>query len=314
MKKFNSNLAALCGFALLGTVLTLSSCSSDAEEVLNPSAPSVPQTVRYAPVRVQVNEFSMSMEDVPEAQTRAVKSPYDYSNVGAITLAFYDSAGTLVCDSTQIKTIPTTFDTFGDFSLLVPVGDYTMVVIARDSIENDVFTLTSPTVAAFTSEKVRETFCHTQAVSITSTTALDLSVTLTRCVSQLSVTSTDPRPNGVDRIRTTFGAGGKRFNPTTGLAIDNTGFSVYTSPSKPVGNTVGYKNLAFLATDEQTMTITLEVLDEDDNVLITKEIPNVSLKRNRKTILRGPLFTPSASAASFVLETSWLSDHTINFN
>lgn len=314
MKKFNSNLAALCGFALLGTVLTLSSCSSDVEEVLNPSASVVSQTVMYAPVRVQVNEFSMSMEDVPETQTRAIKRPYDYSNVGVITLAFYDSEGTLVCDSTQIKTIPTTFDTFGNFSLLVPVGDYTMVVIARDSVENDVFALTSPTVAAFTSEKVRETFCYTQAVSITNTTALDLSVTLTRCISQLSVTSTDSRPNGVDRIRTTFGAGGKSFNPTTGLAIDNTGFSVYTSPSKPVGNTIGYKNLVFLTTDEQTMTITLEVLDEDDNVLITKEIPNVSMKRNRKTILRGPLFTPSASAASFVLETSWLSDNTVNFN
>lgn len=296
--------------ALLGTMVLTLSCATDAEEVLNPSNP---VSVRYAPVRVQVSDFSMSMEDILEPPTRAT-SPATYKNVGAITLAFYDSEGILVCDTTQIKSIPTTFDTFGDFSLLVPMGDYTMVVVARDSVENDVFTLTSPTVAAFTSEKVRETFCHTQAVSITSTAALDLSVTLTRSVSQLSVTSTDPRPNGVDRIRTTFSEGGKSFNPSTGLATLNTGFSVYSSPSASVGNTVGYKNFVFLATDEQTMTITLEVLDEDDNVLITKEIPNVSLKRNRRTILRGPLFTPSASVASFVLETTWLSDYTVNFN
>lgn len=297
--------------ALLGTMVLTLSCATDAEEVLNPSNP---VSVRYAPVRVQVSDFSMSMEDITETQTRATNSPATYKNVGAITLAFYDSEGILVCDTTQIKSIPTTFDTFGDFSLLVPMGDYTMVVVARDSVENDVFTLTSPTVAAFTSEKVRETFCHTQAVSITSTAALDLSVTLTRSVSQLSVTSTDPRPNGVDRIRTTFSEGGKSFNPSTGLATLNTGFSVYSSPSASVGNTVGYKNFVFLATDEQTMTITLEVLDEDNHVLITKEIPDVSLKRNRRTILRGPLFTPSASVASFVLETTWLSEHTVNFN
>ena len=293
--------------ALLGTMVLTLSCAADTEEVLNPSNP---VSVRYAPVRVQVSDFSMSMEDILEPSTRAT-SPATYKNVGAITLAFYDSDGILVCDTTQIKSIPTTFDTFGDFSLLVPMGDYTMVVVARDSVENDVFTLTSPTVASFTSEKVRETFCHTQAVSITSTAALDLSVTLTRSVSQLSVTSTDPRPNGVDRIRTTFSEGGKSFNPSTGLATVNTGFSVYYTP---VGNTVGYKNFVFLASDEQTMTIKLEVLDEGDNVLITKEIPDVSLKRNRKTILRGPLFTPSASVASFVLETTWLSEHTVNFN
>ena len=296
--------------ALLGTMVLTLSCTADTEEVLNPSNP-VP--VRYAPVRVQVSDFSMSMEDIPESQTRAT-SPATYKSVGAITLAFYDSNGTLVCDSTQLKSDHSTYDTFGDFSLLVPIGDYTMVVVARDSVENDVFTLTSPTVAAFTSEKVRETFCHTQAVSITSTTALDLSVTLTRIVPQLSVYSTDPRPTGVSKIRTTFGAGGKNFNPSTGLATVNTGFSVTNSPSADVGKTISYRNFVFLTTDEQTMTITLEVLDEDNHVLITKEIPDVSLKRNRRTILRGPLFTPSASVASFVLETTWLSDHTVNFN
>ena len=50
-------------------------------------------------------------------------------------------------------------ENFGDFSLTLPLGSYTMVVIGRDVLEDDAFSLTSATVAGYTSERVRETFC-----------------------------------------------------------------------------------------------------------------------------------------------------------
>ena len=43
-----------------------------------------------------------------------------------------------------------------------------MVVIGRDVLEGDAFSLTSATVAGYTSERVRETFCAKQSVAITS--------------------------------------------------------------------------------------------------------------------------------------------------
>lgn len=305
MKKINYLNAAL----ILGTVVsvvTLTSCSPASEEVLNPSSPT-------APVRIQVTDFSISMDDINDAPTRAAENPANTNIVGALTLAFYASNGTKMYEATQLKSDASTYTTFGAFSCDLPVGSYTMVAIGRYVSTNDEFSLTSPTEAAFTSERVRETFCKTQSVTVTSTAPLDLSVTLNRIVTQLFIVSTDLRPEGVSKLRTTYAAGSKSFNPTTGLAIDNAGFSLTNNSSAAVGTTIEVKNFAFLATDEQTMTITLEVLDEDDNVLITKEIPNVSLKRNRKTILTGPVFTPSASSASFLIETSWLDDHTINF-
>lgn len=305
MKKISFLNAAL----LLGTVVsvvTLTSCSPASEEVLNPSSPT-------APVRIQVTDFSISMDDINDAPTRAAENPANTNIVGALTLAFYASNGTKMYEATQLKSDASTYTTFGAFSCDLPVGSYTMVAIGRYVSTNDEFSLTSPTEAAFTSERVRETFCKTQSVTVTSTAPLDLSVTLNRIVTQLFIVSTDLRPEGVSKLRTTYAAGSKSFNPTTGLAIDNAGFSLTNNSSAAVGTTIEVKNFAFLATDEQTMTITLEVLDEDDNVLITKEIPNVSLKRNRKTILTGPVFTPSASSASFLIETSWLDDHTINF-
>ena len=217
MKNFNSNSAALCGFALLlGTMVTLSSCS-DAEEVMNPS---IQATDAFAPVCVHVSDFSITTEDFAETRTRAVENPADYSEVVALTLAFY-SGTTEVYSATQMKA---TTANFGEFSLTLPLGSYTMVVIARDSLAGDTFTLTSPTEAGFTSEKVRETFSATQAVSITSTAARDLSITLNRVVTNLLIETSDGRPDGVSKIRTTYGAGSKSFDPSTGLAVGNTGF------------------------------------------------------------------------------------------
>ena len=61
------------------------------------------------------------------------------------------------------------------------------------------------------------------------------------------------------------------------------------------------------------MTITIEALDADDNVLATRVVNNVPFKRNRQTILTGAVFTAEASSAAFKLETSWLDDETVNF-
>ena len=69
----------------------------------------------------------------------------------------------------------------------------------------------------------------------------------------------------------------------------------------------------FLTTDEQTMNITIEVLNADNDVLYTKVVPNVPLKRNRRTYLNGALFTAAASTATFQVETDWLEENTVNF-
>ena len=301
MKKISFLNAAL----LLGAMVSFS-CT---EEVINVEENNKP----YVPVKVQVSEFSMTVAEMQDTQTRAAVNPADYDQIKALSLAFYASDGTLICDTTQLKSEPSTYTTFGEFNLLLPIGSYTMVVVGRGVGNGDEFSVTSPTVAGYSSERARETFCKTQEVTVTGSTPLNLSVTLSRIVANLFVYSTDVRPTGISKIRTTYSAGSKSFNPTTGLAIEDTGFSLTNSPSANVGATMSIQSFTFLSTDEQTMTITLEVLDEDDNVLITKDIPNVSLKRNRKTKLRGPVFTPSASSASFLIETSWLDDNTINF-
>ena len=298
MKKFDLHLRALCGVALfVSAVVTLGSCT---EEVDNRSNQ---ETRGYAPVRVHVKDFSVSMEDFPG--TRAAEDPAGYDDVQAMTLAFYNGA-TEVCKVTQLKDDDTTYETFGDFTCSLPLGSYTMVVVARDSLEGDVLTLTSPTVAAYTSEKVRETFAMTQPVVVSSTAAMDLgTITLNRVVSRLGIVSTDQRPANAAKIRTTFEGGSKRFSPATGLAADDAGFVTVTPPTADVGETIGIVNFLFLATDEEEMDVTIEVLDANDEVLYTKVVEDVPFKRNRMTKLTGALFNTTVTTA-FQLETTWL--------
>ena len=290
-------------------LLAATSCTNECveTEVANQKA--------TAPVTVRVNDFSITTEEMPSGggTTRSAVNPASYDGVGAIDLAFY-SGGTEVFKTTQIKSDGTTYSTFGEFECNLPVGSYTMVVVGRGQFDGDVFTLTSPTAAGYTSERARETFVKTQAVNITSADPVNLSATLNRIVAKLEIISTDTRIDGVSKIRTTYSAGGKSFNPTTGLATSNTGFNLTNTPSAAVGATIDVGSFVFLATDEQTVNITIDVLDANEDVMFTKYVANVPLKRNRQTVLSGPLFTSTAiTSSAFQVETDWLPNNTVNF-
>lgn len=311
MKKSYLNSAALSGMALfVGAVVSLSSCSADAEEVMNNSSL---LSGLCAPVRVHVSDFSITMGDFASGgQTRAAVDPTDYNGVGVLTLAFY-SGSDEVLKSTQIKSDHTTYTNFGEFSFTLAAGTYTMVALGYYYYVDDVFTLTSPTLAAFTSERPRETFCLTQSVTVSNGIPLDLDVTLNRISAKLRILSTDGRPAAAKKIRTTYDKGAKSFNPTTGLATVDTGFSLTNNPSSAAGATIDVGSYPFLYSDEETMTITIQALDADDNVLYTKIVPNVPLQRNRETTLTGEIFSITPSAAGFRLETDWITGNTVNF-
>ena len=265
---------------------------------------------RFAKVSVHFNDFTVTQE---EMATKSGVDPSTYAPVTALILAFYDAEGTEVYKTTQYKGNGSTYTTFGEFTANLPVGNYTMVAMGYAYNDGDVFTLTSPTQAAFTSERPREMFCSTQSVTVTNTNPLDLDVTLNRIVSALQIRSTDNRPAGIAKIRTTYAKGGKSFNPSTGLSLTDAGFTQTNNPSAAIGTAITVTSFPFLFADEETMDITIEVLDAGDNVLFTHTVSNVPFKRNRKTILQGAIFTAGASSSAFQLETNWIADNVVNF-
>ena len=294
----------IAGLALL---LAATSCSNESDnEVINHDAEVIDS---LAPVHVYVDGFSQTMEDFPE--TRTTSSAANYGNVKAMTLAFYDG-DTEIYKTTQLKTTMPEGTNFGEFNLSLPVGSYTMVVLGYGYFDGDELSLTSPTQAAYTSDRPRETFSATETVDITSTEAVEVSATLSRIVSRLQLVSSDGRTDDAANVRITFSAGGKAFNPTTGLATVNTGFSNILSINGNVGTKFNSIAYLFLDTDEQTMDVTIDVLNTADNSISHKELKNVSFKRNRTTKLTGLLYTAGISS-SFLLETDWLEDFTVTF-
>lgn len=280
------------------------SCSKELDNQVN-------NNDTLVPVTVHVTGFSISQEDFPT--TRAAEDIVNYTSVNAVTLAFYDGT-TEVYKVTQLKDDATTYTTFGNFSLNLPVGSYTMVAIAYTVRDTSPFVLTSPTLAAYTGEHSFETFVKTQTVDITTTAAsVDINAVLERIVSQLKVVSTDGKTAVVTNVRMTFSAGSWSFNPSTGLATSDTGCANKVGSSGAVGTQTTSRAYLFLTSDEQTMDVTIETLGETGNVIFSTTVKNVPFKRNRVTVLTGELYSKVSMVGSFQIETDWLTDYNMSF-
>jgi len=287
---------------LAGLLLLLVSCGKEVDN----------QMERSIPVRVHVSDFSFSNEDFPAAATRAESSPVSYESIRAIDVAIF-SGNTRVYAATQLKGDASTYTTFGEFECRLPIGTYTMVAVARNRSDGDEFTITSPTQAAYTTERARETFCNTQTIQVDGTTPVDVSPVMNRVMAMFWLTSTDAVPADVSRIRTTYTAGSKSFNPTTGLATDDDGF-VVTNSAKPDKNGVlDIFSIVFLAADQETMDLTIDVLDANNTVLLTKHLKDVHFRRNQITKATGAVFTPGPTTLTFTLNTTWLPDEHYDF-
>jgi hypothetical protein len=108
------NLKALL-FSIIGVCLLFTGCHKEqTSEVGN------------AKVKVHINDFSVEQEELSGTKDAIA----DYSGVNAVTLAFYTTDGADQYQVTQLRSDATTYTTFGDFGLSLPMGSYTMVVVA----------------------------------------------------------------------------------------------------------------------------------------------------------------------------------------
>lgn len=262
------------------------------------------------PVTVHVDGFTTTQEDFDVTRTAASISSND--DLNAVMLAFYNGS-TEVYKTVQLKDDETTNTAFGTFNLDLPMGNYTMVAIAYKDHETGLFGLTSPTAASYAGDHAFDTFVKTQTVNITTTNPVDVSATLNRVVSRLKVVSTDGRTADVASVRMTLSAGGRSFNPTTGLATVNTGIANTVINKANVGTTSSSLTNFFLATDEQTMNVTIETLNANGGVIRSTTVNNVPFKRNRVTVLTGPMYNDVHSAGTFLIEADWLDDENISF-
>ncbi|MBQ7708809.1 MAG: FimB/Mfa2 family fimbrial subunit [Bacteroidales bacterium] len=259
-----------------------------------------------APVTVRVSGIAVSQRDFTKADPVE-----EFDSVTALTIAFFKSDGSLYLKQTQLLADTSTYEYFGELSVPLPHGRYTLVVLGYNSTSE--LSLTSPTQAAFITDQVRETFAYSTSVNISNTDDLMLIPVLQRVVSRLEIVSKDKLPERVASVKVTFADGSKRFNPSTGLALDNDGAITIEAPSSAVGAVNTTLAYIFLSTDEQTMNVTITTLDASNNEIYSKTVSNVPFKRNRITTLTGRIFTGDADV-TVMMTDDWLdSAPAINF-
>ena len=244
-----------------------------------------------APVRVSVSDFIVHQEELNATKDTILA---DYTGVKAVTLAIY-SGNALRYSSTQLRADSGSYSTFGDFSFVLPMGTYTMQVMAYGS--DSALTLNSISEAAYTADKSRETFIAVQSLDVSSADALDISATLHRINSVLRIESTDNRPANAHSVRVTYSAGGKSFNPLTSLTTDNSGLSNNVVLISAVGSPTKVGSYIFLNANQQLMDIAVDVLDANQNVLYHKQAINVPLRRNALTVMQGSMYSATGSGA-----------------
>ena len=268
-------------------------------------AASCSKSETLVPVNVHVNDFLVTINTFSDTKATL---PSDYDGITKLTLAFY-SGNTEVYSETQTKGS----EGYGTFSLALPMGSYTMVALGYLHLDSSPISLIGPTEVSYTGPRALETFAATQTVNINNTSVVNLNATLNRICAQLQVVSTDGKASNATNIRMTFGAGSKSFNPSTGLALDDEGFSKTVSISAAAGSKSSSISFLFLSSDEETMDVTIETLDAQQNVLYTNTVTNVPFKRNRLTKLSGAIYTNPSVGSSFQLNTEWLTTATVNF-
>lgn len=284
-------------FTLVAAALLASACSKEHSNAL-------------VPVNVNVDDFAISQDEFPLKDALSVAS---YTNVKAITLAFFDESGDQTYSTTQLRADTTTYETFGSFSLMLPIGTYTMEALGYANEQPA--TCNSMTEWVFTPDKVRETFVGSQIVAISNTAnPVDISATLNRVVSRLEIITTDPVPAAVKSVRITYAAGGSGINPVMGLSSTNAGCTyLIENPTTTSDGISKFRSHLFLATDQQTMNVTLDALDSEGNSVSHKVVSNVPFQRNKVTQLRGALYSAGVSG-SITVNTSWIGDtNTVNF-
>lgn len=186
---------------------------------------------------------------------------------------------------------------FGNVSMKVPVGEYTMVAVASkdgnvqfNSLQEVEF-LNKVTDMAYICQKIT-----------VKQGSNNYNCSMQRAVAKLMFVNTGTRGNDVKNITLHLsGNVSNKFNPTTGLAAGANDITLtHTGINKLWTTGESYIFYAFLSNEEEqkSISLTLDASDADGNVLKTLSFSDVSMKVNYCTTYKGDIFGLT-SAASF---------------
>lgn len=189
-------------------------------------------------------------------------------------------------------------DKFGNVSLQVPAGEYTLVAVAAktDLQQEKRIEVKSRYEMTFANNIVRDMAYTLQDIKVESgSKAVTQNVSLKRAVSCFELQATDIMPLTTKTQEITIsGSCGTVFNPSTGFCKENATITRnFSFEAKEHQKTGFHYTLYTLLTDKDItdIHITATAKDKEEKIIKTISFDNVHLVIGKKTTYTGPIFT-----------------------
>lgn len=189
-------------------------------------------------------------------------------------------------------------DKFGNVSLQVPAGEYTLVAVAAktDLQQEERIEIKSRYEMTFANNIVRDMAYTLQDIKVESgSKAVTQNVSLKRAVSCFELQATDIMPLTTKTHEITIsGSCGTVFNPSTGFCKEKATITRnFSFEAKEHQKTGFHYTLYTLLTDKDVtdIHITATAKDKEEKVIKTISFDNVHLVIGKKTTYTGPIFT-----------------------
>lgn len=189
-------------------------------------------------------------------------------------------------------------DKFGNVSLQVPAGEYTLVAVAAktDLQQEERIEVKSRHEMTFANNIVRDMAYTLQDIKVeTGSKAVTQNVSLKRAVSCFELCATDIMPlTSKTQEITISGSCGTVFNPSTGFCKEKATITRnFSFEAKEHQNRGFHYTLYTLLTDKDVtdIHITATAKDKEEKVIKTVSFDNVHLVIGKKTTYTGPIFT-----------------------
>ena len=195
---------------------------------------------------------------------------------------------------------------FGTISAEIPFGSYELVIVGHNG--ESAATIASTERVEFPNNRVTDSFCHYQTLSISESTPAVLSIELKRCVAKFEAVATDAIPEWATKMNFVATGGGVALNAKTGLACEvSTQDKTSNIPASFAGKTGKFFSLySFLPAKDAAMSITLNAIDANGNTRLTHTFTDVPMAVNQITRYTGELFRTSVNAnGSITADTEW---------
>ena len=284
--------------ALLFLSLTaLFSCSSDEDATT---------ATELEPTTVNVTFTGLDISITPDLKANApLRVSATESKVTRIAFKVLDATGKEVYSEDK------KYGSDNDFDHVVcplHVGKYTFVAVAHKAknLDSPVATVTSADEALLTENYVPKlVFAKTMDVTVAGNTTQNVTMEFgKRITTSFNLKVTDAYPDEVTKVRLTANSSKPKaaspfaFSPATGfapsaLSYTNTISRAENDLSSFTGKGIGLH--FFLTKDEQQMDIVIEMLNDNDEVLYTRTLSDLTFHRHSTTCSTGTFFTASVT-------------------